>query len=239
MKPRDFAAKFFVKRANYDRQRQIQETSLDFLRHLTNSKAEYFQDLWVLSETNYKIDGFFVEFGATNGIDASNTWLLENNYKWRGLVIEPNPVYKEALSRNRNCMIDFRAIWDESGKQIEFIAMNEPYLSVAKEDLRAKTFVEDPNPKVLSLNTISLTDILLEYNAPRFIDFMSVDVEGSEERILKPFFKSGKFEVNLMVVEHNWRDEQASLLSLVMANGYERVFAEHSSRDYWFKKIRS
>src|SRR5438445_379114 len=45
------------------------------LKYLTKSKAEFRQDLFVLSELNFKREGYFVEFGATNGHAGSNTYL--------------------------------------------------------------------------------------------------------------------------------------------------------------------
>jgi hypothetical protein len=41
------------------------------------SKSQILQDLWVRYELSERREGFFVEFGATNGLVNSNTWLLE------------------------------------------------------------------------------------------------------------------------------------------------------------------
>jgi hypothetical protein len=45
-----------------------------------NSKSQIKQDLFVLLQTKFKENGFFVEFGATNGVDLSNTHLLEKDF---------------------------------------------------------------------------------------------------------------------------------------------------------------
>ncbi|WP_213500134.1 hypothetical protein [Novosphingobium decolorationis] len=42
------------------------------------SKSQIMQGLWVCYELGEKREGFFVEFGATNGLKNSNTWLLEH-----------------------------------------------------------------------------------------------------------------------------------------------------------------
>jgi hypothetical protein len=52
------------------------------LKWLEKSKSETRQDLFVLEQLNFKRGGFFVEFGATNGIDISNTYLLEKEFGW-------------------------------------------------------------------------------------------------------------------------------------------------------------
>ena len=50
------------------------------------SKSQLKQDIFVLLETGFKRNGFFVEFGATNGIDLSNTYLLEKRFGWNGIL---------------------------------------------------------------------------------------------------------------------------------------------------------
>ena len=53
------------------------------------SKSQLWQDLFVLSELDFKRKVFFVEFGATNSIDLSNTYLLETDFEWVGILVEP------------------------------------------------------------------------------------------------------------------------------------------------------
>jgi hypothetical protein len=58
------------------------------LRHYERSNAQLFQDLLVLFLLSEKRGGYFVEFGATNGISLSNTKLLEQDYGWRGQPLQ-------------------------------------------------------------------------------------------------------------------------------------------------------
>jgi len=48
-----------------------------------NSKAQLHQDYFVLCATNNRENGYYVEFGATDGVSLSNTWVLENMYGWK------------------------------------------------------------------------------------------------------------------------------------------------------------
>ena len=228
----------FVKRQNYEKLLEEYMAKLDFFRGYTRSKAEYFQDLWVLKELDFKKGGFFVEFGATNGVDASNTFLLERDFEWQGILAEPNIVYHEALSKNRICNIDNRLVWDISGEKIEFLAMNESYISVAKQDSKLLDFNLSTKSRLELVQSISLTDLLLEYSAPKIIDFVSVDVEGSEYRILKSFLDDGQFKVRLFVIEHNWRDDSHRIRQLLENRGYELAFENISERDFWFRLKR-
>lgn len=64
--------------------------------------------------------GYFVEFGATNGIELSNPFLLEKKYNWRGILVEPARVWHNGLSINRGCLVDTRCVWAESGLHLQF-----------------------------------------------------------------------------------------------------------------------
>lgn len=53
------------------------------------SRAQLLQDLFVLFCTESKERGYFVGVGATDGISLSNTYLLEREYGWEGILAEP------------------------------------------------------------------------------------------------------------------------------------------------------
>ena len=55
------------------------------------SRAQILQDLWVLFQSREKHGGYFVEFGACDGLSLSNTFLLEKEYGWTGILAEPAP----------------------------------------------------------------------------------------------------------------------------------------------------
>ena len=51
--------------------------------YLNISKSQYAQDLFIISEiAKRNLPKYFIEFGATNGISWSNTYLLEKFFEW-------------------------------------------------------------------------------------------------------------------------------------------------------------
>ena len=58
-------------------------------------------DKKMLKYINYS-DGFYIECGANDGVNQSNTWYYEKKLNWKGLLIEPiDDIYKE-LKKNRS-----------------------------------------------------------------------------------------------------------------------------------------
>jgi FkbM family methyltransferase len=180
---------------------------------------------------------YFVEFGATDGKTSSNSYLLEQKYGWSGILAEPNPIWHEKLHKNRSCNITEKCVFSKSGETLEFLMTDAADLATIKGFGRDDEFkAEREKAKTISVETISLYDMLDEYGAPEVIDFMSVDTEGSEYGILNAFFqKNDKYEVRCITVEHNFtmRDK---LFELMTANGYKRKFMEISRWDDFFVK---
>ena len=59
-----------------------------------NFRSQYHEDKWIAGHwrrVGLPERGFFVEFGAGNGVHFSNTYWLEKDLKWTGLLCEPDP----------------------------------------------------------------------------------------------------------------------------------------------------
>ena len=58
-------------------------------------------DKQMLEYVNYK-NGFYIECGANDGVNQSNTWYFERTLQWNGLLIEPIQLVFKKLKKNRN-----------------------------------------------------------------------------------------------------------------------------------------
>jgi hypothetical protein len=83
------------------------------------------------------------------------------------------------------------------------------------------------------VETVSLNDLLAGWDAPRRIDYLSLDTEGSELDILQHFDFAAR-DVRLISVEHNHTARRRPIFDLLTARGYRRRFETLSSVDDWY-----
>ena len=207
-------------------------------RRSLNDKAvsQLGQELWVLERTGYKRGGFFVEFGATDGVLLSNTWLLETEFGWSGICAEPNPKFFSQLQENRECKVSQECIGRVSGQSLEFILAdafggNKEFSD--RDQHKEKRDAYAAAGHVITMKSISLDDFLAQHDAPRHIDYISIDTEGSEYDILCEF-PFDKWNVQLFTIEHNYSDQREEIRCLLEAHGYRRTEARW---DDWYEKI--
>lgn len=187
------------------------------------SYSQLGQDMQVLDFYKNKANGYFVEVGASNGIELSNTYLLETKYGWKGVCCEPVPFKFEELVQNRpNSVCVKEAVYYESGLTVTFdIANDSVLLSGISQHIDVHCSTVDKNKTTISATTITLLDVLDQAKAPAFIEYLSLDTEGSEYEILKPFDFS-KYTFGLIDVEHNFYEPRRThIRDLLVANGYE------------------
>jgi FkbM family methyltransferase len=201
---------------------------------LDKSKSQLRQDLFVLHILNNKKDGYFVEFGGANGINLSNSYLLETQFNWNGIIAEPGKNWHHDLFNNRKCIIETRCIWNKSGEKLIFNETNDMELSTIDKfsNSDSHAFARETGNKYI-VDTISLLDLLDFHNAPKEIDYLSIDTEGSELEILNAFdFK--KYKIKIITCEHNYTTNRDKIFSLLISNGYERKYQSISNFDDWY-----
>ena len=208
---------------------------IDYLtKNFYKSSAQNMQDLIVSYLFRDKEDLFFCDIGATDGKTISNSFYLEKILKWKGIVVEPNEYWHESLSKNRICRIDHRVAWSKSKEIISFAATESPeYSTVAEYKSSDQHEAFRRNSQISKKETISLVDLFREFEAPRKIDFLSIDTEGSELRIIEGF-EFELYDISLIVVEHNFTANKEAISTLLGKNGYTEILKNLSLWDSWF-----
>ena len=201
------------------------------LIHESNSQLG--QDILVAALNGIN-PGYFVEFGATDGISGSNTKILEEKFGWKGICVEPALMFHRSLKINRTCSLDFRCVSSTSKEVVTF--SEGGFLSTISSFEKSDSLFPDRGIKRrYQVETISLDDLLVQHSAPFQIDFMSIDTEGSEYEILSTF-SFDKYNVLFFCIEHNYSSNQIKIDQLLKSKGYTCIFPDFSLFDGWYVK---
>lgn len=194
------------------------------------SYSQLAQDLTVINFFK-KFNGYFIEIGAIDGIELSNTYLLEKKYNWKGICVEPIPQKFDMLCKNRpNSLCSNKAVFSESNKTVIFdIANDAEFLSGISDCIDCHAAAVNANKTQIVVETITLNDLLKQFNAPPFIEYMSLDTEGSELEILKAV-DFQKYTFGIIDVEHNFVEpRRTQIRELLTSKNY--VFVKENQWD--------
>ena len=224
-----------------DDNKNLLSNFINSIKNKNNMRSQLYQDAFASFVVGDKFEKTFFEFGATNGIDLSNSYMLESLLNWKGALSEPSPQWHNELKKNRpNTQIITDCIWSESNKELNFFVSHNGVLSTIddfkesdKNSMPINTKDRIKNGKIISVKTISLNDVIeknFNFKTPSYI---SIDTEGSDYEILKVFnFK--KFRPIVFTIEHNFTDLQIKIDDLMKSNDYVRVFKQITAVDAWY-----
>lgn len=198
---------------------------------LADFPSEVGQDKWVLERVFPRVrDGYFVDVGSSHGTIGSNSLALERR-GWKGLCIDPFPMHMEG----RTCEMLEEVVFGESGKVVDFHRAGG--LGGVAGTLGAwnKTGAKAP---VVSLRTVTLDELLRKSDAPPFIHFVSVDIEGAELEALRGF-PFDRHRVGVWTIEHNREEPKRSQIrELLASHGYRHQRSWHQDDYYVSRDLR-
>jgi len=178
-------------------------------------RAESCQDRWIALEVYPGLrKGYFVDVGSGDGELHSNTKVLED-LGWEGVCIDPFPTNMAG----RRCTLFTAPVYSVSGKRVRFHTAG--VIGGIEESLgRWKGQAE--RARVVELETRTLTELLAEAKAPRFIHYMSMDIEGAELEALKGLDFS-RYRIGALTIEHNFEEpKRGAILAFLESKGYRR-----------------
>ena len=171
------------------------------------------QDHFVFKLNGKKSHGFFVEFGAGDGMVESATYVFEKRLCWTGLCIEPSKVVFEDLKKNRpecirvhgaicgkgqegNTML-YLDVLDENGQWTGLSGfenkMTKYHKSVIERKVKNKGWSKQTYPvQCYDLNSL-ISKFIHKHHA---VDFLSIDAEGFEKNIVQSIdFQANAFGI--------------------------------------------
>ena len=184
------------------------------------------QDEWIVNIFNYKTNGFFVDLAAQRAKTDNNTYVLEKDLNWNGICIEPNPEYRQELEEKRNCHLCYHVIDYKNDNAVSFRTDNGGLGGIVDEDTDNNYKIRGRQLKSATIETKktkTLEYVLDKHNAPSTIDYLSLDVEGAETRIIRTF-PFDKYKFLAITVER----PTIELEEILKSNGY--VFVMKSQK---------
>ena len=170
-----------------------------------------------------KRPGFFIEAGANDGFNQSNTYYFARRYNWRGLLIEPVPHLADHCQQIRSESIVVRsalgAKQDEgSTVKIHMAGLMSTVEGAIGDDDRQRDHLEKATQLqpgvttgVIEVPSRALSSIIDEHHPSGKIDLLSLDVEGYEAQALAGL-DFAKHRPRFICVEANDPDAVAELL---------------------------
>jgi FkbM family methyltransferase len=206
------------------------------LSGLGKSESQLKQDYWVLKNLNMMKSGFFIEVGACDPIYLSNSYHLERDFGWSGILVEPNPEIVNRLKLHRIAKVIDAAVG--SLEYVELDLAQDPEFSTisSKENTSVHKLFRGSGRKV-SVRCMKLSEICEKNNVPEFFDYLSVDVEGFELEVLKSGDWS-KWRPKCISIEHNFSISRRSEIESFMASvGYYRDMSnsKYSWDDFYLR----
>ena len=186
------------------------------------------QDCVVMALLQLKRGGFFVDLAANHPVTWSNTKALERDFGWNGVCVEPNPIYHNMLLTHRACTVVAAAVGSREGTAL--FKMNTNVRSGAFGHIIDQGGRLDTAVSEVTITTFGR--IAVEASVPAHIDFLSLDVEGSELAVMRAFPYEA-YSISLLSVEN----PPTVLVALLASRGYAYLCDNGPYRDKLFAHV--
>ena len=204
--------------------------ALKFLKYQTSAD---FQDLLISFFCG--TSGVFIEVGASDGIRKSNCVFLEK-IGWVGIAIEANPIYFDALQRNRNCLLVTKALVNqELANKILWIEYPTDLPSSGQVITEINENNNDGynNSKVESISVDDFQEIFIKKFGIS-CTYLSIDIENLSKDILESFLCS-KVNFDFISIEvNNEPNVRESIHDICHKAGYIEIYKNFTRNESIF-----
>ena len=185
-----------------------------------------------------KISGLCIEVGANDGVNDSTTMYFEK-IGWKCILVEPNPILCKLIRSLRNSTLIEVAASDKNGNTSLFVAEGGERAhgvstiestEVALDKIKSYGFTYNE----VQVKTKTLNEILDSLKIDREIDFISIDVEGHELKVLEGFSLE-RWKPVVILVEDNSNYNNADVSNHLKDFGYLR-FMRTGVNDWYAHK---
>jgi FkbM family methyltransferase len=196
----------------------------------SDNSTQLNQDIFALVVNKFS-PGYFIEIGANDGFNLSNTLYLEEHFNWTGLLIEANPRYLNSLKKRR-ALICNKGVAEKKGS-FDFLDAGLYGGLVSSIDTSYSNKINFN--KKINVECSTLEEIFKENNVPSRVSFLSIDVEGGEKQILVQACMLTNYRFTCGVVEHNYRNDDICFYKNILEKSNYRVISNgNTGHDLFF-----
>ena len=191
---------------------------------------------WIVRDFfNDRREGVFLDVGAADYRQGSNTYFLEKTLGWSGIAVEPQERFAAdyATHRPRTTFVPLFAASRANERALLYIPDN-PYRASSN-----KAFVAEPGSRVTSVEVRTTTlDSILERYRIDHVDFMSMDIELAEPDALAGF-SPDRFGLQLACVEGH-AEVREQIINYFAEKGFVLLgrYLRADGRNLWFAPLR-
>jgi hypothetical protein len=198
--------------------------------------GQLFQDLYVLWKLRDRKHGTFVEIGTAFPDYHNNTYLLESQYMWNGVCVEPNNTFHCLIEQKRQSPLDRRAIFSNSGQIIKMKIPQEANLATAINiDWEPKIGSTFQDYQYSEVESVSLLDCVQQYQIPLIFDYLSFDTTGNQHDINSiDEILTNRYRPRVITIGHNYKSHRINIYNMLTSYGYIREFDFLSRWDDWY-----
>lgn len=201
---------------------------------VTGEKAYSNQDVIIRDFFSDMRDGVFVDVGCYDWKKGNNTLYLEESLGWTGVAVDVLDYLRKGYRENRPGTRFFRyAVSDVSGETATFYAQ-AALTSTNPDQLKHFPGLEHARGPAFEVETTTLTDLLDRAGIEK-IDFLNMDIEGSEPKALAGF-DIQRFRPELVCIEAS-EQVRPFLTEYFETHGYERIdeYLEYDAYNWYFR----
>lgn len=203
-------------------------------RNALSSHSQYGQDKFIYDSFKNILPekGYFVEFGARDGLEDSNSFFFDRLLHYDGILVEavPRDFSRLVTNRGRKGIFTYHGlvcakndpqkektfIFDENLEGLGMLAGQNAEENKLKLKTMAAERTQTSNIIEIKLPCLDIQDIILR-NGIKSVTLMSVDCEGCELAVLETF-DFHKTSVSIILVEKN--NDLARIMELLFTQGF-------------------
>ena len=183
--------------------------------------SQFGEDMYIYNNfiNIHSPDGTFIELGAMDGYSYSNTFFFENTLGFKGVLIEPTTQYNTLVQNRPNCKCINVAI-NYDNKDTLFIGNGACGGLESTMDIKHRNRFHSNITSGYYVKCSPLSDIINDCNL-KYIDLLSIDVEGAELIVLETIDFSIPIYVIVIELDKNNEEKDQQCRDVLLKNGFK------------------